>query len=108
MTVKVMTYGEAPTEVPAAEKPAEKAAPVTAEKPRTDKEPLVYLPAENGYELPRVRFRGTSRRRNMSFGGTVLVQLAVSCAAAAALWAGLKFGGEEVKQVCVNIAELFK
>ena len=107
MTVKVMTYGGLP-EKEKPEKAAEKAAAVTAEEPHTEKEPLVYLPAESAYELPRVRFRGSNRRRNMPFGGTVLVQLALACAAAAALWAGLTFGREEVKQVCVNIAELFR
>ena len=107
MTVKVMTYGGL-LEKEKPEKAAEKAAAVTAGERRTEKEPLVYLPAERAYEVPRVRFRGTIRRRNMPFGGAVLVQLALAGAAAAALWAGLTFGREEVKQVCVNIAELFR
>ncbi len=105
MTVKVMTSPAVPAAAPVSEKPeARNTSP--AEQPV--KEPLVYLPAERGYEVPQIRLRRTSRRRQMTFGGSVLVQLAVSCAAAAALWAGLTFGGEEVKRVCVSIAELFR
>ena len=99
MTVKVMNAGEVP--VPETDGR-------TPETRQEEKAPLVYLPAERGYEVPEIRLRRTSRRKNMTFGGTVIVQLALSCAAAAALWAGLSFGGEEVKEVCVNIAELFR
>ena len=104
MTVKVMTLPVTEPAIPADTKP-EITAPAE-QKP--EKAPLVYLPAEQGYEMPRVRLRRTSRRKMLSFGGTVLVQAAVSCVLAGALWAGLSFGGDEAKAVLTSIAELFR
>ena len=104
MTVKVMTLPVTSPSVTAEIRP-EIPAP---EEQKPEKAPLVYLPAEQGYDVPRVRLRRTSRRKTLSFGGTVLVQAAVSCALAGALWAGLTFGGDDVKTVLTGIAELFR
>lgn len=108
MTVKVMTNTGGAAVMTAKEAENVKPEMPAEQEPETVKAPLVYLPAEQGYDIPRVRLRRTSRRKTVSFGGIILVQTAVSCVLAGALWAGMSFGSGELISVLTGIAELFR
>ena len=129
MTVKIMA-GEAAARNyrdPVQDKPRE--VPLESERsavtaPKAEK-PVVYIPEQYVREraapehnvpehivpgqpeyVPRSYSR--KRRRNMSFGDIVFVQLLVSALLAAGLWAGSTFGGDEIRAVCERVTGLLR
>ena len=114
MTVKIMA-GEAAARNyrdPVQDKPRE--VPLESERsavtaPKAEK-PVVYIPEHIVPGQPEYVPRSYSRkrRRNMSFGDIVFVQLLVSALLAAGLWAGSTFGGDEIRAVCERVTGLLR
>lgn len=93
MTVKVLSDFTA-----AAVIPQEEVVPEKMPDPQKVVAPAVY---ETVHTIRKKRATG-------GLGDVLFVQLLLSVLLSAGLWAGLRFGSEEIKAICAGITELFR
>ncbi len=70
-----------------------------------EKQPYVYTPPEPLYEIPERSYRARERH---GFGSVLAVQLVISALLGLALWAGINYGSEGIREICGGLTELFR
>lgn len=69
----------------------------------TQEKPYMYTVSESMHSShPAVS------RASLGFGSVALIQLLLATALGAVLWAGLSFGGDDIRALCESLTELFR
>ncbi len=90
------------------------AAALNAQQPEENKsaeisakleKPVVYVPQEEEYTYVS-HYRSSPRRRG--YAGTLFIQLVITAAAGAAIWAASAIWGGQVSETCERLIGLFR